>query len=636
MKGHSRITDLEENERVAVLTAEDASMLPSAPDDAPDPVEGSRAEVAPPRQSTGVEFFFVVSICLMYLAAWGVTEFLKLPGNSFERAEILFTCFVCFNCMSAYLAWKGAWWVPTRGLVHEISRTIAAALSCAAIANSTDLVLWLGFDRPLKDSIVPHFFFLLAILLATSGMFKVARLWRIRFGSSAALIYTGVLTLFGVIMYSSGIMESGSNVLAKSNARDVLSHLLYAVLNSFVSTLALINWIHSRGRLSQGIRLVSLGTFLLSLGCILFAIVSAKHPVYLVAAHPVHLILGVAYMLIGLGVYRIGLTVLGAIDLTDEKFPPVSPLIEMFGESDGWKLYNRVLMRIRASEQRLDRSLRENREKTESISALEHTLLTETKMREELRLAKEKAEAASAAKTQFLTMMSHELRTPLTAILGYSGLLADPPTKDLNPADFGGRIKASALHLQQLIETLLDFSSIESGKFRYRPKTFPLIEIVEFAQNLGETLAKSKGVSFLANAPTDPVMLHSDPVMFRQILTNVLANAFKFTEAGEVRLDVTTTETTVRFRVSDTGIGIPESEQERVFEPFFQVSRGNTRSFGGVGLGLSIVKHLIGILQGTLTLESRPREGTSITCELPREMRCPNPQDAGGRPSSPG
>ncbi|MBP7635022.1 HAMP domain-containing histidine kinase [Candidatus Ozemobacteraceae bacterium] len=617
--------DREEIERVAVLTADDASLSALPSEVAEDIVsrkqaDGEGAEEALPQQSVGVEFFFVVSVCLMYLAAWGVTEFLGLPGDSFERAEVLFTCFVCFNGMSAYLAWKGACWVPTRGLVHEISRTIAAALTCAAIANTTDLVLWLGFGWPLKGSNIPHLFFVLAILFATSGMFKVARLWRIRFGVGAALIYTGVLALFGVLMYSSGITEAGSGLLAKSNARDVLSHLLYAVLNSFVATLALINWIHSRGRMSQGIRLVSLGTILLSLGCILFAIVSAKYPVYLVAAHPVHLVLGVAYMLIGLGVYRIGLTVLDTIDMTDEKFPPVSPLIELFGETDGWKLYNRVLTSIRSSEQRLGRSLRENREKTESISALEHSLETETKMREELRLAKEKAETASAAKTQFLTMMSHELRTPLTAILGYSSLLANPPSNDLNPTDFGGRIKTSAQHLQQLIETLLDFSSIESGKFRYRPKCFPLSEIVEFARNLGETISKNKNVAFLADAPADDVMMHSDPVMIRQILANVLANAFKFTEAGEVRLDVTTTDTTVGFLISDTGIGIPESEQERVFEPFFQVSRGNTRSFGGVGLGLAIVKHLATILKGTVSLESRPGKGTLIRCELPREV----------------
>lgn len=617
--------DLEENERVAVLTAEEASFFASPSDAAEDAVSPSHADDDPGEsalqtQSGGVEFFFIVSVCLMYLAAWGVTEFLGLPGDSFERAEILFTCFVCFNGMSAYLAWKGTWWVPTRGLVHEISRTIATSLTCAAIANTTDLVLWLGLDRPLKGSNIPHFFFVLAILFGTSGMLKVARLWRIRFGVGGALIYAAVLALFGALMYSSGITETGSGLFAKPNARDVLSHLLYTLLNSFLTSLALITWVHSRGRLSKGIRLVSIGSFLLSLGCIMFAIVSAKYPVYLAAAHPVHLVLGVAYMLIGLGVYRIGLTVLDTIDMTDERFPPVSPLIELFGETAGWKLYNRVLTSIRSSAQRLGRSLRENREKTESISALEHSLETETKMREELRLAKEKAEAASAAKTQFLTMMSHELRTPLTAILGYSCILADPPTKDLNPAVFGGRIKASAQHLQQLIETLLDFSSIESGKFRYRPKSFPLAEIVDFARNLGETISKDRKVAFLANAPVDGVMMHSDPVMIRQILTNLLANAFKFTEAGEVCLDVTTTDTTVRFLVSDTGIGIPESEQERVFEPFFQVSRGNTRNFGGVGLGLSIVKHLTTILKGAITLESRTGRGTSISCELPREV----------------
>lgn len=571
----------------------------------------------------GVELFIIAAICLMYLAAWWLTNALGLPLNSFDRTRILFTCFVCFNCTAAYLALKGLQWIPTRGLVHQIAQSIAVAVSCAAIANSTDLILWLGFGRTLKDSNVPHLFFVVAIIFGTVGMFKVARLWRIKFGVEATLMYAGVLSFFSMITYSSGVIQMGPDLLKMPNARDVVSHMLYAVLNSFISTLAVHNWIHSRGKLRLGIRLISFGTFLLSLGCVIFAIVSAKYPVFVAASHPVHLLLGIAYMLIGLGVYRIGLTIVDTIDTMDENLPPVSPLIDIFGENAGWKLYNRVVTKIRASEMRLDRSLRENQEKAESIHALENTLLTEAKMRKELNMAKDKAESANAAKTRFLTMMSHELRTPLTAILGYSTLMDDPPEGSLNTRDFGKRIKNSALHLQQLIETILDFSCIESGKFRFRPATFPLKDIIDFAQNLGETLSKNKQVAFVFTfaAPDDAGMMHTDPTMMRQILTNVLANAFKFTNSGEVCLEVKTTEALVSFRVSDTGVGIPETEKERVFEPFFQISRGNTRSFGGVGLGLAIVKHLSEILKGKVTLESRLNQGTCITIELPRQVK---------------
>lgn len=624
MKKHTAILCEQETESAAVLPAcesdggESDILWPGADADA---AAGSSPLAASTGQVAGVEFFFVAAVCLMYLTAWWLTHILGLPDNSVERAEILFTCFVCFNCMAAFMAWKGLQWIPTRGLVHEISRTITAAVACAAVANLIDLGLWLGLGRTLKDSNIPHFFFILAILLGTVGMFKVARLWRTRFGGRAALLYAVVLAFFCAIMYSSGITRLGPDLLDKPNARDVLSSMLYAVLNSFIGTLALYNWIHSRGKLSTGIRLISIGTFLLSLGCVIFAIISANYPVHLAAAHPVHLLLGVSYMLIGLGVYRIGLTIVDTIDGQDENLPPVSPLIEIFGENAGWKLYNRVVAKIRASELRLGRTLRENREKTESIQALESTLLTESKVREELCQAKEKAEAANAAKTQFLTMMSHELRTPLTAILGYASLLADPPKDNLNTRDYGSRIRNSAQHLQQLIETILDFSSIESGRFRFRPATFPLAEIVDFAQDLGETLSKSRKISFAFSAPSEVVMLHSDPMMMRQILANVLANAFKFTDSGDVRLEVTTTGTTLRFRVTDTGIGIPESEQERIFEPFFQISRGSTRSFGGVGLGLSIVKRLSEILKGSVSIESQFGKGTRITIELAREVR---------------
>ncbi|HNW37102.1 MAG TPA: HAMP domain-containing sensor histidine kinase, partial [Candidatus Ozemobacteraceae bacterium] len=359
----------------------------------------------------------------------------------------------------------------------------------------------------------------------------------------------------------------------------------------------------------------------LSLGCIFFAIVSARYPVYSAASHPVHLLLGVAYVLIGLGVYRIGLTVVDTIDRMDDTLPPVSPLIDLFGENAGWKLYNRVLTRIRTSEKQLSQSLRENFAKTESIQALENTIEVEAQIREELSQAKERAEAANSAKTQFLTMMSHELRTPLTSILGYSTLLANPPVADFDSRDFGVRIKTSAQHLQQLIDSILDFSSIEGGRIRLQTTTFPLEEILGFARSIGETQAKSRPLTFACVAPAQPVMMTSDPLMLRQILANLLVNAFKFTDSGEVRLDVHADDPCVSFRVTDSGVGIPESEIERVFEPFFQISRGKTRNYGGVGLGLAIVKRLSDILGGKITINSSLDQGTSIEILFPREFK---------------
>ena len=571
--------------------------------------------------ASGIEFFVLFATCLLYLSAYWLTSILGLPDDSFGRAEILFSSYVAFNCGAAYLAWKGLRWIPTRGLVHDTAAFVSAALFCAAIANLTDLGLWLGLGKTLKDSNIPHLFFLIAIILGTIGMFKAARLWHVSFGVKAAVIYTGVLSLFGLITYFSGISATGPDLLARGNARDVVSGMMYAILNSFIATLAVSNWIHSRGRLSRGIRLVSVGTFLLSLGCIFFAIVSARYPVYSAASHPVHLLLAVAYILIGLGVYRVGLTVVDTVDSMDDTLPPVSPLIDLFGENAGWKLYNRVLTRIKTSEKQLTRSLRENEAKAESIQALENTLETEAQIREELRQAKERAEAANSAKTHFLTMMSHELRTPLTSILGYSTLLANPPADNFDSKDFGNRIRTSAHHLQQLIDSILDFSNIEGGRVRLQPTTFPLEEILAFARSIGETQAKSRRLTFTCVAPAQPVMMTSDSLMLRQILTNLLANSFKFTDAGEVRLEVHANDASVNFRVTDSGVGIPESEIDHIFEPFFQISRGKTRNYGGVGLGLAIVKRLSELLGGKIALCSSPNKGTSIEILFPREFR---------------
>ncbi|HOY65818.1 MAG TPA: HAMP domain-containing sensor histidine kinase [Candidatus Ozemobacteraceae bacterium] len=598
----------------------DGNRVKCAVAELPDTPNTAMTASASDGQITSIEFFCIFVTCVMYLAAYGVTHLLDLPADSFERARLLFTSFVCFNVAGAFFAWRGLRCIPTRGLVHEIAFAITAALICAATANLIDLMLWLGLGWPLKGTNLPHLFFVLAILFAVLGMFKVARLWHIRFGSGAALIYAGVLALFGLVVASSDLPAIGAGALAKENARDVVSHLLYGVLNSLVAALAVCNWLHSRGRLRPGIRLISVGTFLLSLGCILFAILSAQYPVYVVAAHPVHLLLGVSYILIGLGVFRTGFTIIGVIDGMDDRLPPVGPLIDVFGEHAGWRLYNRVVRRIQSSEQRLGRTLRENLEKSVSIQNLENTLLTEAQMREELSRAKERAEAASSAKTRFLTMMSHELRTPLTAILGYSALLAEMPEGKLDTREFGGRIRHSARHLQQLIETILDFSSIETGRINLKKTRFPLDELVSFGKSIGEEQTLGRDVSFTCLASMDGVTIESDALMLRQILANLLGNAFKFTASGSVRLEFRALDGALRIGVSDTGIGIPEDEQERVFEPFFQISAGKTRSFGGVGLGLSIVKRLSDILGGRLAIESSPGKGTRIEITFPEAV----------------
>jgi PAS domain S-box-containing protein len=231
------------------------------------------------------------------------------------------------------------------------------------------------------------------------------------------------------------------------------------------------------------------------------------------------------------------------------------------------------------------------------------------------------AQDASRAKGDFLAVISHELRTPLNAIMGYSDLLDARISGDLTDKQRRqiDRIRASARHLLQLIEEILSFARIESGGDEVRPELVDAATLIDEVVAVTEPLAAGKGLEFRTDAKPG-VALETDAGKARQVLVNLMSNAIKFTDRGSVTLSMRPDGEHVVFEVADTGVGIAADQIDRIFDPFWQAERPNTRRVGGTGLGLSVSRRYVRLLRGDLEIRSEPGHGTCVTITLPLRL----------------
>ena len=242
-----------------------------------------------------------------------------------------------------------------------------------------------------------------------------------------------------------------------------------------------------------------------------------------------------------------------------------------------------------------------------------------TELNESLMASFEKLQQVDRMKDEFLANMSHELRTPLNAVIGFSGLLLQESNERI-PEDVKEDLQIilqNGRSLLSMIDSILDLSKIEAGKFELERQEMDPLPILESVRSLATGLILNRPIRFVYAPPPWRVTVNGDPQRFKQVLTNLVGNAVKFTEQGDVTVSIEKEHGRLRIAIRDTGIGMNQGEIDRLFKPFQQVDGSITRRFGGTGLGLALSQRLIGLMGGRIHVTSAKGAGSTFTVEIP-------------------
>jgi signal transduction histidine kinase len=271
-----------------------------------------------------------------------------------------------------------------------------------------------------------------------------------------------------------------------------------------------------------------------------------------------------------------------------------------------------IVSDLTAARRRAERATAKLFEQAGDLRRLNRQLVTE----------RTQADAANRAKSEFLANISHELRTPLNAVIGFSDVLAHTRLGEgrERSVEYGSLINTAGQHLLAVINDILDMSRIEAGRVSLSPRIIDLASVTEGALALTGHQAQSRSIDFSVAVADDAKALEADEQLLKQVLINLLSNAFKYTEpGGTVRLTAERSGgDTITITVRDTGVGIPADDLPNIFEPFFFSGSALTRRRGGVGLGLSITKRLVELHHGRIAIASTVGQGTTVTVSLPR------------------